>query len=329
MDTSITGAAKYADLLEKVAYNAWPATFTGAMCAHQYVQQVNQVEVSRRKRDWYDAYNESNLFGLKPNFGCCAANMHQGWPKLLGSLLLAHPRGIAAAVYAPCDARLLVSGVGVRLSEITNYPFSGHIQLRVNQIENESQALQFSLFLRIPAWAERYEVFVNGEPIAAVASEGYMELPRVFCAGDEVELLLDLPLRLVSEAEGGVSLHRGPLLLALPVTAQERVLRGEPPFADYELLPRSRWQFGIAPAALGDAEVVVSAPGEQPFGETAPPLIVRLPMAPVSNWGMARHSAGPVPPPQVVDSALLELQTLIPYGCTRLRIAQFPLVNPD
>ena len=324
---SITGESKYADRLEQVAFNTWPATFTSDMCAHQYVQQVNQVEVSRRKRDWYDAYSESNLFGLKPNFGCCAANMHQGWPKLLGSLLLTHPRGITAAVYAPCAARMVVSGVGVRLTETTNYPFDGRIRLSVNQIENVSQSLQFSFFLRIPGWVEQYDVLINDEPLTATVSDGFAELNRVFCAGDTVELLLDMPLRLVSEAEGGVSLHRGPLLLALPIAAQERVLRGTPPFADFALLPRSRWQYGIAPAVLSDAEVFVATPGEQPFGEDAPPLRVLLPMAPVSNWNMERHSAGPVPPPQVIDAALLEKQSLVPYGCTRLRIAQFPIFD--
>jgi hypothetical protein len=32
---------------------------------------------------------ESNLFGMDVNFGCCTANMHQGWPKFAASLWMA------------------------------------------------------------------------------------------------------------------------------------------------------------------------------------------------------------------------------------------------
>ena len=45
-------------------------------------------------------------------------------------------------------------------------------------------------------------------------------------------LHLPMPLRLQAEAEGGVTLHRGPLLLALPIESERRVVRGTPPFAD-------------------------------------------------------------------------------------------------
>ena len=40
----------YGDMLELVAYNALPATFTHNMCAHQYDQQVNQVIANVAKR---------------------------------------------------------------------------------------------------------------------------------------------------------------------------------------------------------------------------------------------------------------------------------------
>ena len=151
---AVTGDAHYADLLEEIAYNAWPAMFTADMCAHQYVQQVNQVECSRKKRGWYDAYDESNLFGLSPNFGCCAANMHQGWPKLLGALMMATPDGVTVPVYAPCEATIFLNGTQVRLFEETEYPFGGEIKLTIDSIGNDSQSLDFALQLRIPGLGE-------------------------------------------------------------------------------------------------------------------------------------------------------------------------------
>jgi len=324
---AVTGKAAYADLLEQVAFNAWPATFTGDMCAHQYVQQVNQVEASRKKRGWYDAYNEANLFGLKPNFGCCAANMHQGFPKLLGSILMQHPRGITAALYAPCTAKLSILNTVIQLTEETDYPFDESICLTFDEINNTENALECSLFLRIPAWASAFELQLNGEPQSATPIDGFVELHRIFHKGDQIQLRLPMPLRIQEEAEGGITLHRGPLLLALPIDAQRRIVRGTPPFADYELFPRSDWRFALAESELERAKVAVSSPGEQPFGEELPPLTVRLRLARAPHWPMVRHSAGPVPPPFSAKEGALVEQTLVPYGCTLLRIAQFPAAS--
>ena len=46
--------AEYADILEKIAYNALPAAFSADMTAHQCQEQVNQVKVSREPRKWYN-----------------------------------------------------------------------------------------------------------------------------------------------------------------------------------------------------------------------------------------------------------------------------------
>ena len=324
---AVTGEAQYADLLEQVAFNAWPATFTGNMCAHQYVQQVNQVEVSRKRRVWYDAYREANLFGLKPNFGCCAANMHQGWPKLLGSILLRHPRGIAAALYAPCSATIFVGDVAVHLTEQTGYPFDETVCLTFDRIACDAHSIACSLFLRIPAWAQSFELLVNRERLRLAPESGFVELRRVFREGDTIQLYLPMSLRLSPEAEGGATLHRGPLLLALPIEAERRIVRGNPPFADFELFPRSEWRFALVESELEQAQVTVRPPGEQPFGEAAPPLIVSLRMARVPCWTKRRHSAGPVPPPFAAEEDAMESRSLVPYGCTLLRVAQFPLAR--
>ncbi len=321
-----TGDSRYAERIDEIAYNAWPATLTPDLCAHQYVQQVNQIEVSRKKRGWYDAYSEANLFGLAPNFGCCAANMHQGWPKLAGVLAMVTQDGIALPVYAPCEAALDVRGTTVRLSEETNYPFDGDIHLRFDAIENESQSLDFALRLRLPSWAETYSLLYNGIQTEAETANGYLLLQKTFSAGDKITLSLPLKLRLVPETSGGVTIHYGALLLALSVAAEQRIVRGTPPFADYEFLPRGEWRFGIGEYSFANAVVTQAKPGALPFDSAQPPLTVRLPLAPAPQWKRRQSSAGPVPEPFTATKSGFIPQTLIPYGCTQLRIAQFPIV---
>ena len=321
-----TGDARYAERIEEIAYNAWPATFTPDMCAHQYVQQVNQIEVSRKKRGWYDAYNEANLFGLAPNFGCCAANMHQGWPKLAGVLAMATPDGIALPVYAPCSATIDVRGTTVHLSEETDYPFDGEIHIKIEKIENETNALEFALRLRLPNWAETYTLTYNGTQTETETANGYLILKKAFSTGDQITLSLPLKLRLVPEASGGATVHYGALLLALPIDAETRVVRGTPPFADFEFLPRGEWRFGVSEYSLANVEITHAEPGELPFDTEHPPLTVRLPLAPAPHWKRAQSSAGPVPEPFSAATGGFIPQKLIPYGCTQLRVAQFPIV---
>lgn len=321
-----TGDAAYAERIEQIAYNAWPATFTKDMCAHQYVQQVNQIEASRKKRGWYDAYAEANLFGLAPNFGCCAANMHQGWPKLLGALVMRQEGGVALPVYAPCTASVEVEGVLVRISEETDYPFDGDINITIEEIKNGSNSLDFSLFLRLPAWAGEYHLFYNGEPVLAEIQDGYLALKQQFRAGDTIRLSLPMKLRIVSVA-AGVTVRYGALLLALPIASEQRIVRGTPPFADFAFYPREEWRYGVCTEMLERATVTHRVPGEFPFDDANPPLAVQLKLAPAPQWRIRQNSAGDVPEPYSLAENELIKKTLIPYGCTQLRIAQFPIAT--
>ena len=85
---AITGDPSLGDRLEQLAFNALPGTFTDDMWAHQYNQEPNQVECSLHRKPWTTDGPESNLYGLEPNFGCCTANFHQGWPKFTASLFM-------------------------------------------------------------------------------------------------------------------------------------------------------------------------------------------------------------------------------------------------
>ena len=83
---SLLGDPAFGDRLERIAFNALPGTFTPEMWAHQYDQQANQVECVVGKHVWTTNNDDANIFGLEPNFGCCTANLHQGWPKFASHL---------------------------------------------------------------------------------------------------------------------------------------------------------------------------------------------------------------------------------------------------
>ena len=156
---------------------------------------------------------------------------------------------------------------------------------------------------------------------------GYLALNQTFRAGDVIVLDFPMPLCMQREASGGATLWRGPLVLALPRAAGRRVRRGRAPFADFAVSPRSEWRYALVQEWLDRAEITLREPGELPFDEAEPPLIVRLPMARAPHWSIQRGSAGAVPEPFVVSADDQADITLVPYGCTRLRIAQFPIAE--
>jgi uncharacterized protein len=158
---AILGDPKLGDRLEKMAFNPLPGTFSGDMWAHQYDQQANQVLCSVYKRAWTTNGPEANLFGLEPNFGCCTANMHQGWPKLTSSLWMrSKGGGLAAMVYAPCEVTTKVrNGVTVKIVEETGYPFRETVRFTVSPDKLAAFPIQF----RIPAWAKDAKIAINGK----------------------------------------------------------------------------------------------------------------------------------------------------------------------
>ena len=85
---SISGNLFWLDMLEKLAFNALPATISPDMWSHQYVQLTNQVSCTPLPVKGFRNNNEeAHIFGLEPHFGCCTANFGQGWPNVVFSTL--------------------------------------------------------------------------------------------------------------------------------------------------------------------------------------------------------------------------------------------------
>ena len=324
----IHGDPFFGDQLERVAFNALPSTFTADMWAHQYDQQVNQVLATVARRNWTNNSDESNIFGLEPHYGCCTANMHQAWPKFVKSLVMATPdEGLAVIAYAPCQVKTTVAGgIPVTVNETTDYPFNGEIQF---SIELDSPC-EFGFQLRIPAWTDEALLTINDETTAIRAAGSFHEIRRAWRTGDSVGLRLPMDVRLSEGHRGLLSVHRGPLLFGSRVEEEWKQIAGELPHADWEVYPRSDWNYGLIPddeTLLADLSVEEAEPSDLPFATDKPPVTLTVAARRLPQWALCDNSAADIDVGPHPTTSAIEKITLIPFGSTGLRIAAFPVAT--
>jgi len=327
---AILGDASLGDRLERIAFNALPGTFTDDMWAHQYDQQPNQVESSLHRRPWTTNGPESNLFGLEPNFGCCTANFHQGWPKFAASLWMAsHDGGLVAAAYSPCEVRTKVNGTAVHIAEETEYPFRETVRIAINP----SAPVMFPLRLRIPAWADGATIRINGSLHPGTTAGGFTRIERTWKSGDIVELKFPLSPRVLSGYKDSISVERGPLVFSYPIGESWVKLQDRGMTADWQVFPSTSWNYALAVTSNESSKLPVqeSPVGTSPFSLKGTPVKLKVKARKLPAWRAGDGAADPVPQSPVTSAENEEQLTLVPYAAAKLRITAFPRLksNPE
>ena len=317
-DMAILGDPAFGDRLEKIAYNALPATLSPDLWAHQYDQQANQIMCSISNHRWATNGPESNIFGLEPNFGCCTANMHQGWPKLAGSLWMAtNDRGLAAVVYGPSEVTAMLGGKSVTIEEVTDYPFRDSVSLAVKL----QGTTRFPLVLRIPAWAGAARVTVNGQAIAGVKAGEFLRIEREWKSDDKVVLQFPMAVRTSTWYNNSLAVERGPLVYSLKVGESWNKIKQTGPAADWEVYPTTPWNYALVKGAFQVSEKPIA---QQPYTAAASPVEITAKARRLPQWTLVDDSPGPLPVSPVTTKRPEETVTLVPYGAAKLRITAFP-----
>lgn len=289
-------------------------------------KQVGLVTVGRpvafRQRTGY-------LVGLLVVLMPAPVSRNRGWPKFASHLWMATvDGGLAAISYAPCRVSALVAGgIAAGLLVTTNYPFDEQITITLQL----AHPAHFPVKLRIPAWCSAARLAINNRPIDLECAYGeYVTLADTWQDGDRLQLTLPMPVHVERRGQGALGIQRGPLVYVLAVEERWQKLRGNDPYADWEVYPASPWNYGLLMDKLKperSLRVETHPVARQPFVAKDAPVRLIGKGRRIPDWTLAMNSADTPPLSPVASEEPLEDITLVPYGSARLRIAEFPVLS--
>jgi len=202
-----TGDAKFTDVIERALYNGINSgmSLDGTMYCYRNPLAFDPSFGDKIRNPWYDVT-------------CCPPNLERTFGSLPGYFYSTSRDGVYVHLYN--DSVLnwhLENGIGLKITQQTSYPWDGKVEIAVEP----AQAADFTLYLRIPGWADHAQVAVNGKVVAGANPGEYLPLHRRWSPGDSVRLEVEMPVRVmqanphVADDTGRVAMARGPLIYCL------------------------------------------------------------------------------------------------------------------
>lgn len=327
----ITGDSVYADRVENITFNSFPASMAPDLRSLHYLTAPNLVQCDSSPDHVFQ--NERTMASFSPwIYRCCQHNVAQGWPYYAEHLWLGTAgNGLAAVLYAPCEVKAKVAdGTEITISEDTGYPFGDEINFTIWT----PRSVRFPLTLRIPHWCEEARIYINDETVDADAEAGsYTLIERIWNNEDRVRLELPMKINLTvwEKMKNSVSVNRGPLTYSLKIGEEWRKYGGTDEWPEYEVFPTTPWNYGlIVDRENPESSFEVSTRSwiaYQPFEPNSAPIEFHGKGKRIPNWTLISKCAGELQQSPVRSDEPVEDIALIPMGCARLRISSFPTIG--
>jgi hypothetical protein len=255
-----TGQSRYADLMERVLYNAFGASVSTDGQRFFYVNPLQrradhfEGDDPGRRHEWF------SCACCPPNIMRLLASLQHYLATIAGDTLYLHQ-------FTGAELNVPLAGGTLAIAVSAGLPWSGEVTVQVTG----APEAECGLAVRVPSWSREPHLRVNGEHVPATrAEEGYLIVTRAWRAGDVLSWTFGLAARWVfphpriDAVRGCAAIERGPLVYCLEQADQEAgsdlanlaLLSGTP------LAERPATRPGIGRTVLVDARAVPVVPGE-------------------------------------------------------------------
>ncbi|MBO4476521.1 MAG: glycoside hydrolase family 127 protein [Bacteroidales bacterium] len=318
----ILKAPRYADMLEKIVFNAGAGSVTADFKALQYYSSVNQFIATGTSNHNKDNYC-STWMAYRPTHQteCCAGNIHRLYPDYAARMWLRGKKEAVAALYGPSRFRY---SDALSFTEQTEYPYGQTVTITAEAAGRKQRA---RLTLRIPGWCTGASLTLNGKPVRKPLAAGtFVTLNRRWASGDKVVLTLPMKAERNEAYGGGAWFERGPLVYSYAIPADFRKdtvryanMNGKYPADDeafpcWDIRPSGAWNYAVPADA-------------QPEDDGAH---LRIPVVPIEwDWDKGPHGELLTPdiPKNITPTGPEQYLELVPYGQTTLRLTVFPVLE--
>lgn len=224
---SLSGDAKYFDVIERTLYNG---LISGLSLDGQKFFYPNALESDGKYEFNQGACTRKSWFDCS----CCPTNIVRFIPAIPGLIYSKSDNEVYVDLYMSNKATVDLPDNKIQISQQTNYPWDGKVQIDVQGQPTK----KFDLKLRVPGWArnevlpgELYHyadglsakttLYINGEMQEFKVDKGYITLSGEAVSGKRIDIEFPMQVRMVETSEmvvenlGKVALEYGPIVYAV------------------------------------------------------------------------------------------------------------------
>lgn len=206
-----TAEPKYADLLESTLYNSVLSGVNLNGKGYFYTNPLSHQKDLPYQLRWPNVREEYISYS-----NCCPPNTIRTIVEINNYLYSKSGAGIWLNMYASSEVKTSIGGEELSITQTTNYPWSGAVDITVNKAPSSAKSINF----RVPDWCKNATLYVNGSK-AARSTGSYITETREWKAGDKLKFEMDMPVTLleanplVEDTKNQVAIKRGPVVYCL------------------------------------------------------------------------------------------------------------------
>lgn len=334
----ITGDPLYADRVEDLMFNHFPASQTADLKALHYLTASNLPQCDcgsghdlRNEEAARELGQENPMLVFSPHrHRCCQHNVAMGWPFYAQNLWQAtSDGGIAAWLYGASKVDALVSCGPIRFTQETDYPFSGKVVFQL-----EAGNGQFPLYLRWPGWCKTASLSINDQNYQLTKEGGhYIRIERNWTPGDRVTLVFAMDVSSTRwPRSGALTIDRGPLSYSVRIEEDWRRSGGTEQWPEWEAFPASPWNYGLELDAFGNPILQgieeSDSIADQPWSVEQAPIEMKFKARKIPEWKLEDGgSVQELRKSPIKSDYPVETIRFIPMGCARLRMTCLPVID--